>query len=367
MRPPHIVILGLSLSSSWGNGHATTYRSLIRGLDALGCRVDFLERDVPWYRDNRDIGSPDYCRLHFYDGVEALRHNHARLIREADAVIVGSYVPDGVAVIDFVHGCEPRSLSFYDIDTPITLAKLDAGDEEYLARRQLAVFDTYFSFAGGDVLGRLERHFGVRRARALYCSVDETVYRSTGEPIRWDLGYLGTYSDDRQPMLETLLLATARRLPERRFVVAGPMYPKTVRWPANVERIEHLPPSEHPSFYSGQRFTLNLTRAHMAAAGWSPSVRLFEAAAVGTPVISDPWRGLDHFLPEDEAVLLARRTDDVVHLLTGLAESRRRRIADAARARTLAAHTGRVRAGELLQALHLPAGDTIAATRFETA
>jgi spore maturation protein CgeB len=145
------------------------------------------------------------------------------------------------------------------------------------------------------------------------------------------------------------------------------MYPETIRWPANVERIDHLPPADHPSFYSRQRFTLNLTRADMVSAGWSPSVRLFEAGAVGTPVISDPWRGLDHFLPKDEAVLLARDADDVVQLLTELPESRRRRVADAARARTLAAHTGRVRARELLQALRLPVSSTPAAVPMETA
>jgi spore maturation protein CgeB len=366
MTPVRIVILGLSLSSSWGNGHATTYRSLIRGLNALGCRVDFLERDVPWYGDNRDIGSPDYCRLHFYDSVDALGRQYASLIHGADAVIVGSYVPQGVAVIDLVHGLKPRSLSFYDIDTPVTLAKLERGDEEYLSRRQVGLFETYFSFSGGEVLDRLERHFDARRARPLYCSVDETLHRPTGEPVIWDLGYLGTYSVDRQPMLERLLLGPARRLPHRRFVIAGPMYPNAIHWPANVERIEHLPPAEHPSFYSRQRFTLNLTRADMVAAGWSPSVRLFEAGAVGTPVISDPWPGLEHFLPLGEAVLSAQSSDEVVQLLTELPERRRRQVADASRARTLAAHTGRVRALELLRALHLPIETEPSPARMET-
>ena len=350
-RPLDIVILGLSLSSSWGNGHATTYRSLIPGLVELGHRVHFLERDVPWYASNRDLAEPDYCRLSYYGSLDELKRRHAAEIAAADAVIVGSYVPEGVAVIDFVSALQPRFFGFYDIDTPVTLGKLDRNDEEYLARRQIPLFDTYFSFSGGAVLRRLEREYGARRAAALYCSVDAGRYRNTGEPLEWDLGYLGTYSPDRQPVLERLLLEPARRLPDMRFVVAGPMYPDDIDWPENVERIDHLPPAEHASFYSRQRFTLNVTRADMVAAGWSPSVRLFEAAAAGTPIISDYWRGLDELLPEGEAVIIARSSDDVVAALTETSVARRRSITAAARARVLAGHTGLARARELVAEL----------------
>jgi spore maturation protein CgeB len=349
--PMDIVILGLSLSSSWGNGHATTYRSLIRGLDALGCRVHFLERDVPWYRENRDLAPSESGDLSFYDSVTDLERRYGDIIHRADAVVIGSYVPDGVAVIDLVRRMQRGVLCFYDIDTPVTLAKLDRRDEEYLALRQIPAFDIYFSFSGGDVLRRLETQYGARLALPLYCSVDAAAYRHTGEASRWDLGYLGTYSADRQPALDRLLLEPARRLPHRRFVVAGSLYPDTLVWPANVERIDHLPPAEHPSFYSRQRFTLNVTRADMVAAGWSPSVRLFEAGAVGTPIISDRWRGLGHFLPENKAILIARDADDVVRFLEQMPQLERQHIADAARARTLGSHTGRVRAGELLASL----------------
>lgn len=186
---------------------------------------------------------------------------------------------EGVAVIDAVAALSPQRLCFYDIDTPVTLAKLDRQDEEYLAHRQIPIFDAYFSFSGGEGLDRLERAYGARHAVALYCSVDADRYGATGEPCAWDLGYLGTYSPDRQPVLEKLLIGPARRLPHLRFVVAGPQYPREIDWPANVERIDHLPPAEHAAFYSRQRFTLNVTRADMIAAGWSPSVRIFEAAA----------------------------------------------------------------------------------------
>ncbi len=342
-----IVVLGLSLSSSWGNGHATTFRGLLRGLHALGHRVHFLERDVPWYREHRDLPAPEFCRLSFYESVPDLSGQFGAEIRDADAVIVGSYVPEGVAVIDTLAAFRPRFFAFYDIDTPVTVAKLERGDEEYLAKRQIPLFDIYFSFSGGPMLRRLESAFGARQAEALYCSVDAERYRNTGDAPQWDLGYLGTYSPDRQPALERLLIEPARRLPHRRFAVAGPQYPADIDWPDNVERIEHLPPAEHASFYSRQRFTLNVTRADMIAAGWSPSVRLFEAAACGTPIISDFWNGIEDVLPPGEAVLIAHGADDVTMMLETMPDAKRQQVASTAQARVLERHTGDARAAEL--------------------
>lgn len=364
MSPPlAIVILGLSLSSTWGNGHATTYRSLIGGLAALGHRVWFLERDVPWYAAHRDLADPGFCTLDIYTGLDDLARRHAHTIRDADAVIVGSYVPEGVAVIDWLASLRPRRFCFYDIDTPVTLARLDRGDDEYLARRQVGLFDLYLSFTGGPTLRRLERAYGARRAAVLHCSVDAGAYVPTGEPLAWDLGYLGTYSPDRQARLEQLLVAPARQLPQLRFVVAGSMYPADIAWPRNVERIEHLPAGGHASFYSRQRFTLNVTRADMAAAGWSPSVRLFEAAACGTAIISDAWRGLDEVFPVDEAVVVARTSADVIAALTAMDEADRRRMAATARTYALQAHTGIARAATLVGELNRMVGQREAASQ----
>ncbi|MDR9764230.1 glycosyltransferase [Rhizobium redzepovicii] len=356
MRSLDIVFLGLSLSSSWGNGHATTYRALVMGLRQDGHRVLFLERDVPWYASQRDLASPDFCELAYYADIDAMLELYRHRLRQADAVIVGSYVPEGVALIDRLGSVAPKRLCFYDIDTPVTLAKIDRGDEEYLALRQIPLFDAYFSFSGGEVLTRLEMRYGAQKAVTLYCSVDEGRYANTGEPYCWDLGYLGTYSPDRQPTLERLLLEPARRLPSMRFVVAGSQYPAEIDWPSNVERIEHLAPADHPSFYSRQRFTLNVTRSDMIAAGWSPSVRLFEAAACKTPVISDFWRGLDELLPDGEALIIAKGPADVVAVLRDLADADRKAIAAAARRRVLGGHTGAARGAELVRVLsELPA------------
>jgi spore maturation protein CgeB len=344
-----IVFIGLSLSSAWGNGHATTYRALLRGMKSKGCRLTFLERDVPWYAAHRDLPQPDFCDLFLYSDLDELVEKFGGRLVEADAVIVGSYVPDGVRVIDRIADVSPRRFCFYDIDTPVTLAKLDRSDEEYIARRQMPLFDRYLSFSGGDVLKTLERDYGVRKAVALYCAVDRERYAPTGEPLAWDLGYLGTYSPDRQPGLERLLIEPARRLPHMRFVVAGPQFPADIDWPANVERIDHVSPEDHAGFFSRQRFTLNLTRADMVAAGWSPSVRLFEAAACGVPIISDYWRGLSGLLAN--AVLIARGTADVVDVLSQLPEARREEIARKANRIVLDHHTGEARAEELIAAL----------------
>lgn len=349
-----IVFIGLSLSSAWGNGHATTYRALLRGLKSKGCRLTFLERDVPWYAAHRDLPQPDFCDLFLYSDPEELMRRFGARLLEADAVIVGSYVPDGVGLIDRIAALSPQRLCFYDIDTPVTLAKLDRSDAEYLARRQMHLFDLYLSFSGGTVLKTLERDYGVRKAAALYCAVDRDRYAPTGAPLVWDLGYLGTYSPDRQPGLERLLVEPARRLPHMRFVVAGPLFPAGIDWPDNVERIDHVSPADHADFYSRQRFTLNLTRADMVAAGWSPSVRLFEAAACGVPIISDYWRGLSGLF--GDAVLIARHSEDAVAALSQLPEIRRQEIARNANRIVLDRHTGEARAGELIAALKEVAG-----------
>ena len=339
----NLVVLGLSLGSSWGNGHATTFRALLRAFAARGHEVLFLEREVPWYAGaHRDLPDPDFCRLEYYRDFADLEPWRDTIAR-ADAVIVGSYVPDGVDVGRFVQLAARGVTAFYDIDTPVTLAKLERGDLEYLSPGTIPGYDVYLSFTGGPTLDRLERQYGSPAARALYCSVDESTYRPTGAAKRWDLTYLGTYSPDRQPTLDRLLVEVARRCPDRRFAVAGPQYPADLAWPANVERIEHLPPAEHADFYSASRFTLNVTRADMIAAGWSPSVRLFEAAACGTPVLSDRWDGLTELFPDGEAIEICDTTEEVVAALARDADA----VGRAARAIVLAGHTAGHRATEL--------------------
>ena len=342
-----IVIIGLSITSSWGNGHATTYRSLVSGLAQSGQQLLFLERDQPWYRDHRDLPRPPYCEVALY-GQHGL-DRHAGAIASADLVIVGSYVADGPAVCRMVQARAQGVTAFYDIDTPVTLAALAAGCCDYVTPALVAGFDLYLSFTGGPTLRRIERQFGARAARALYCSADPAL--NAPDPAAtpgYDLGYLGTYGADRQPALEALLIEPARRWPAGRFDVTGPQYPAGIAWPPNVDRGEHAPPDMHRAFYTSLRWTLNVTRADMVRAGWSPSVRLFEAAACGTPIISDWWEGLDTLFRPGEEIVVASGPADVLHVLREMPEQERRAMAGRARARVLAAHTGRHRAAELL-------------------
>jgi spore maturation protein CgeB len=347
-RRLRIVILGLSITSSWGNGHATTWRGLMRALCRRGHEVLFLECDKPWYRAHRDLVDPPFGSVRLYRDIAQLRRCWSGEVRAADAVIIGSYVPDGIAVARWARTVARGIVAFYDIDTPVTLRSLAEGNCPYLDAALIPRFDLYLSFTGGPALRLIETRYRARAARALYCSVDPERHRPCPDrDLRWSLGYLGTYSADRQPALDTLLCEPARRWPRGRFAVAGPLYPAELRWPDNVERIEHVGPGEHSRFYGRQHFTLNVTRAEMVRLGWSPSVRLFEAAACGVPIISDWWPGLATILAPDREILIARDSATVLRLVRELPEAERLRLAAAARARVLAAHTADRRAAEL--------------------
>ena len=342
-----IVFLGLSITSSWGNGHATTYRGLVSELAKLGHDVLFLERDVPWYAENRDLPHPPYSRTELYSSLEELRDRFAADVREADLAVVGSYTPEGVAVGQWVVETTRGIPAFYDIDTPVTLSKLRRGDREYLAPELIPRYRLYLSFTGGPTLRLIERHYGSPMARALFCSVDPSLYYREHHAARWDMGYIGTYSIDRQDMLECLMLEPARRWSGGRFVVAGPLYPPEVVWPANVERIQHLAPRDHRAFYNSQRLTLNITRADMRAAGYSPSVRLFEAAACGTPILSDWWEGLDAVFAPGSEILVARSPEDSLRWQRETSPEALAAIGERARCRVLAGHTSAHRARQL--------------------
>ncbi|WP_026464325.1 CgeB family protein [Adhaeribacter aquaticus] len=344
-----VVIIGLSITSSWGNGHATTFRGLVRELAARGHEVLFLERDVPWYASNRDLPNPKYCKTELYISLDDLKVRFTEQVREADLVIVGSYVPEGVLVGQWVINTAQGIKAFYDIDTPVTLAKLEREDFEYLHPNLIPQYDLYLSFTGGPTLEVLEQKYGSPKAKPLYCSFDPELYFPEQQEMQWGLGYLGTYSDDRQPPLEKLMLDAARQWPEGKFVVAGPQYPASVQWPANTQYISHLPPAEHRKFYNSQRFTQNITRADMIKAGYSPSVRLFEAAACGIPIISDYWDGLDSVFDFDSEILVAYSAKDTLSFLKDIPEADRKAIGERARQKVLNGHTAAHRAREVEQ------------------
>lgn len=342
-----IVVYGLTVTSSWGNGHATTYRSLLRALARLGHRIHFVEKDVEWYRGNRDLPHPEFCAVHLYADWSLEAAPLLELSGDAEAVLIGSYFPDAVAATQALAGRGAGPLLFYDIDTPVTLAQLRArGRTEYLEAGLIPAYAAYLSFTGGPALRELEDIFGAPRAVPFYCSVDPDLYRPVAleRQFACDLSYLGTYAADRQEKLMGWLNGAAALLPERRFIVAGPQYPESLAWRRNVTRMVHLSPREHPAFYSSSRFTLNLTRADMIEAGYSPSVRLFEASACGAAILSDAWAGMEEFLTPGEEILLPRDREELAEIVRGMAEQERVQLGQRARERILAEHTSMHRA-----------------------
>jgi spore maturation protein CgeB len=342
-----IVIFGLSITSAWGNGHATTFRSLARALHARGHRIVFFEKDLEWYASNRDLPQPPFCQVCIFQDWRQVLPQARREMEDCDVALVGSYFPDGIRAIDEVLESPARVKAFYDIDTPITVAQLrDCGTTDYVRGAQIPGFHLYFSFTGGPMLRELETRFGARQAVPLYCSVDEEEYRAWPVHKRYqsDMSYMGTYAPDRQPKIEELFCEPARRLPHHKFLLAGPQYPARLRWPENVRRIRHLNPRWHARFYSSSRLTLNVTRRAMAQAGYSPSVRVFEAAACAATMVSDNWPGLDSFFAPGREILVPARPEDVVAYLSQADEAELRRIGRAAQERVLAEHTAARRA-----------------------
>jgi len=337
-------IFGLTISSSWANGHATPWRGLLRALHANGHHATFFERDVPYYAAHRDLASPPYCNLVLYADWSSVLPDARRALAEADVAIVTSYCPDGIAACREVLA-QPRTLHvFYDLDTPVTLTGAD-----YLLPELIPEFDLYLSFTGGPILDELRR-LGARRTAPLYGSVDPDVHAPVANPpasYRCALGYLGTYAADRQPTLDRLLLQPARKRPGQQFMVVGSLYPAEIEWPTNVRTAWHLDPHEHPAFYSANRVTLSVTRQAMLEWGYTPSGRIFEAMSCLTPVLSDPWPGLETFFEPGVDILVANGVDGVESALD-LSDSELRSIGETAREKTLARHTGAARARELV-------------------
>ena len=345
-----ITVFGLTISSSWGNGHATPYRAIFRALQRMGHQVHFFERDVPYYRSRRDFEQCNYCQITFYSDWTQIRESALDLACASDVVMTASYLPDGQRISDEVLDLARPLRVFYDLDTPVTLRNLEEGGATYIRADQLPEFDLVLSFTGGKILNELEHQYGARVARPLYGCVDPDVYSRVAPSPEFtcDLSYMGTYAPDRQAKVEELFLDPARRNPHKQFALAGPMYPWDWQWPENIRRIEHVSPDDHARFYSSSRMTLNLTRPEMARWGWCPSGRFFEAAACCTPIITDWWEGLDHFFALGQELQTVSVAEHVESALA-MDDADLRSCAKRARQRTLDEHTGYSRAWQLLR------------------
>lgn len=347
-----LVVFGLTVSSSWGNGHATLWRGLIRALERRGHDVVFFERDMPYYAAHRDLADLGDAELILYPDWESVRVKALGHLLDADAAMVTSYCPDAAAAADLARERAAVSV-FYDLDTPVTLERLHAGETvDYIPADGLGAFDLVLSYTGGRALLALEQRLGARKVAPLYGHVDPDAHRPSERDPRYacDLSYLGTYAADRQAGVEALFIEPARRRPDRRFVLGGSGYPQTFPWTDNIWFVQHLAPGEHSAFYSSSRLTLNVTRQHMAAWGWCPSGRLFEAAACGAAVISDSWDGLADFFTPGREILTAAGPGEVAGALE-LGHAELARIGRLARERVLDEHTSEHRAGQLLDLL----------------
>jgi spore maturation protein CgeB len=347
-----ITILGLTLSSSWGNGHATPYRALLRALSRLHPPATFYEKNADYYALHRDFEGCDYAELKLYRDWDDVRGEALRECAESDVVITASYVPEGARINDEILELGRPLKVFYDLDTPITLNALENGPCEYIRADQFREFDLVLSWTGGRALQQLRSKYKARVAKPLFGCVDPDDYvRVTAKPEFFcALSYMGTYAPDRQQKLDTLFLEPSRRRQDLEFLLAGSLYPWQWQWPENVRRFEHVSPSEHPALYSSSRMTLNITRAEMAATGYCPSGRFFEAAACGTPIVTDWFEGLDTFFEPGKEILVVDDANDVMSALDR-SDEELGTIARAARERTLDEHTGQHRAGELLRYL----------------
>jgi spore maturation protein CgeB len=357
-----IVIFGLTISSSWGNGHATIWRALCRELSARGHEITFFERDVSYYAAHRDLHELRGGRLRLYQSWAEVVDVATRELRDADVAIVTSYCPDAIQASELIWSSSALQI-FYDLDSPVTLAHLRArASVPYIHPAGLTNFDLVLSFTGGAALEALKSELGAKKAVPLYGSVDPEVHHAAPprELYRAALSYLGTYSQDRQTTLQDLFIEPARHLPARRFVMGGAQYPAGFPWLPNIFFLQHVPPSEHASFFCSSRLTLNVTRAAMREMGWCPSGRLFEAAACGVPLITDWWDGLDSFFALDSEILIAESADDVINAIE-LSDAELNQIAAAARERVLAEHTGAQRARQFEEILQNVASNQMAA------
>lgn len=346
-----IVIFGLTITSSWGNGHATIWRGLCSALEAEGHAVTFFEHDVAYYASHRDLPANSPFEVVLYSDWSENAERARACLKNADAAIVTSYCPDAEDASDLVLESDVSAKIFYDLDSPVTLERWQAnGTVEYIPHYGLEPFDLVLSYAGGSALTQLKELLGARNVAPLYGSVDPATHRRAAPSIQYesDLSYLGTYAQDRQTVLQELFIEPARRAPEKRFVLGGSLYPEHFPWTENMYFVRHVIPPEHPAFYSSSKLTLNVTRAAMANTGYCPSGRLFEAAACATPVLSDDWEGLDSFFEPGSEILIASSTSEVVDALLR-DEAELRKIGTAARERVLDQHTSWHRSLELVQ------------------
>jgi len=338
-----IAFFGSSLVSAYWNGACTYYRGIVRALDARGHRVTFYEPDAFDRQAHRDIDDPPWAEVVVYEPSDerAVREIVAGAA-EADVVVKAS----GVGVFDAVleeavaelEGPEARI--FWDVDAPATLAAMEADSEDPL-RELIPAYDMVFTYGGGQPVIDRYLALGARFCTPVYNALDpETHHPEPPRPeLACDLAFLGNRLPDREARVEEFFFRAAEALPDSVLVLGGNGWEDRVAGLGNVRYLGHVPPGDHNALNRSALAVLNVSRESMAANGWSPATRVFEAAGAGACLITDEWQGLEDFLAPGTEVLVAGDGAGVAGLLDGLGPDRARAIGEAARERVLAEHT----------------------------
>lgn len=345
-----IAWFGSSIVSAYWNGAATYYRGLVRALHERGHHVTFLEPDAYERQQHRDLDDPPWCEVVVFAPdrwEEALER-----ARGADVVVKAG----GVGVLDEeleagVLELDAPTTVFWDVDAPATLARLEAAPGDAL-RALVPRYDLVLTYGGGDPVVSRYRALGARDCVPIYNGLDpDTHHPVPPDPrFRCDLAFLGNRLPDREERVEEFFLRAASLAPERRFLLGGAGWGDRPL-PPNVGTLGHVSTREHNALNATPLAVLNVSRASMAANGWSPATRVFEAAGAGACLVTDAWEGIDAFLEPGEEVLVARDGAEVAAHVEALDPERAGAIGKAARRRVLAEHTYADRAVEVERVL----------------
>ncbi|HEX7706738.1 MAG TPA: glycosyltransferase [Thermoanaerobaculia bacterium] len=335
---------GSSLVSAYWNGAATYYRGIIRNLAALGHQVTFFEPDAYQRQQHRDLKEdPEWARVVVYagegtDGAERVLAEAA----EYDVVVKAS----GVGVFDelleraVLELRRPgQTIIFWDVDAPATLDRM-AHDANDPFRALVSGYDFVFTYGGGDPVIAKYAAFGARACIPIYNALDPETHHPVARRSAFDadVSFLGNRLPDREARVEEFFLRAASLLPGRSFLLGGSGWDdKPI--PESVRYIGHVFTADHNAFNCSPRAVLNISRDSMAANGWSPATRVFEAAGAAACLITDAWKGIEQFLEPEKEVLVASDGAEVAAIVDSLAPERARAIGQAARKRVLAEHT----------------------------
>lgn len=348
-----IAFYGSSLLSSYWNGAATYYRGLLRAMAQRGHDIVFYEPDAYDRQKHRDIDAPDWCQVVVYDATPHAMTQAARRAASADVVVKASgvgYEDDALLQAVMANARQGAIRIFWDVDAPATLAEISPQPQHPL-RKALSGLDLVLTYGGGDPVVEAYRALGAVACRPIYNAHDPDTHHPAPPDGRFDadLGFLGNRLPDREARVEQFFLEPAKRLADRRFLLGGAGWGARAL-PANVRWLDHVPTRDHNAFNCTPMAVLNINRESMAAAGFSPPTRVFEAAGAGACLITDAWEGVGMFLRPGEEILVARDGRDVADILRGLDRDRASAIGERALARVLRDHTYAQRAADVDEA-----------------